>query len=350
MQEEPMEHVQEVDGCAEAEGRRLLAAAFETAPVGDGFAAGGSVGAELLRQVRRRTSARRRARTRVLVPAGAVASLALAGAVALAVTLTATVASAPSAFAAVTAAAAKTSTESFRVTMNITTTTEAVTGSSVSRYRVTGEADPAHAVGEETVASKDLLTGGALQLRFIGQDIYVNVQAPIVQAPPPAARPAPTGDVSPVGSVSPKGSVSPRPWSEAALWPRLTAKQLVVNPGFDSQQAVDPGSLLALLRSAGTVTKEGPASGPGWTGTRYRFTVATSGRASSAAGTVYVDRQGQVRRLVTTITLPLGGGYHATSTEDVSFSDFGSPVSVTAPPASQVTWEPGHVEWYLIPW
>jgi hypothetical protein len=336
MREEPMEHIQEVDRWAEAEGRLLLAAALEACPVGAGLADGGPVGAELLRRVRRRTSAR--PRTRVLVPAGAAATLALAGAVTLAVSLTATVASAPSAFAAVTAAAAKTSTESFRVTMTITNTTEAVSGSSVSRYRVTGEADPSHAVGEETVASSNLLTG-PLQLRFIGQDIYVDVPAPNLQAPPSGS-----------GGSAAKGGVSPKPWSEAALWPRLTAKQLVVSPGFDSQQAVDPGALLALLRSAGTVTKEGPASGPGWTGTKYRFTVATSGRVSPVTGTVYVDREGQVRRLVTIMTLQLGGGYHDTSTEDVSFSDFGAPVSVTAPPASQVTWEPGHVEWPIIPW
>jgi hypothetical protein len=338
MREEPMEHVQEVDRWVEAEGRLLLAAALETAPVGDGVAAGGPVGAELLRRVRRRTSARRRARARVLVPAGAAATLALAGAVTLAVSLTATVASAPSAFAAVTAAAAKTAAESFRVSMNITTTTEAVSGSSVSRYRVTGAADPARAVGEETVVSKDLLTG-PLQVRFIGQDIYVDAPAPNLRVPPSGS-----------GGSAAKGGGSQRPWSEAALYPRLTGRQLIVSPGFDSQQAVDPGALLALLRSAGTVTKEGPASGPGWTGTKYRFTVATSGRVSSVTGTVYVDREGQVRRLVTTMTLQLGGGYHDTSTEDVSFSDFGAPVSVTAPPASQVTWEPGQVEWYLIPW
>jgi hypothetical protein len=328
MQEEPMEHVQEIDGWAEAEGRLLLAAAFETAPVGDGLAASGPVGAELLRRMRRRTTARRR--VRALVPAGAVATLAVAGAVALAVALTATVASAPSAFAAVTAAAAKTSTESFRVTMNITTTTESVTGSSVSRYRVAGQADPSHGVGEETVASEDLLAG-PIQVRFVGRDVYANAHAP-------------------TGGSTAKGGVSPRPWSEAALYRPLAGKQLIVSPGFDSQEAVDPGALIALLRSAGTVTKEGPASGPGWSGTRYRFTVATSGRVSPVTGTVYVDGQGQVRRLVTAMTLQLGGGYHDTSIEDVSFSDFGAAVSVTAPPASQVTKMPGYVEWYLIPW
>ena len=61
-------------------------------------------------------------------------------------------------------------------------------------------------------------------------------------------------------------------------------------------------------------------------------------------GTVYVDSAGQVRRLVTAMTSSLAGGDHDTSTEDVSFSDFGAPVSVTAPPASQVTRVPGDVD------
>src|SRR5579859_1263655 len=87
--------------------------------------------------------------------------------------------------------------------------------------------------------------------------------------------------------------VSPR--AEAAIWPRLTAKQLIVTPDCGSQEAVDPGALLALLKSAGTVTGEGPATGPGWTGTKYGFTVPASGGVSSATGTVYVDSQGEVR-------------------------------------------------------
>jgi hypothetical protein len=104
MQKEETECMIELDEGTEADGRRLLTTAFGAAGPGadaDDIARG----ADLLRQVRRRTARQRRTR-RALVPAGAVT--ALAGAAAAAVTLTATVASAPSAAAAVTAAAAKT--------------------------------------------------------------------------------------------------------------------------------------------------------------------------------------------------------------------------------------------------
>jgi hypothetical protein len=292
-------------------------------------------GIDLLRGVRERQAPARRPqpryRMRALVSAGAVAVV--GGGAVLAATLTATVATAPSAFAAVTAAAGRTSAESFLVSMNVTATERSVQGTTRLDWRVTGESDPSHGVGQETIVSKAALSKEPLQVRFIGQDIYVKVHAPTISKIP--------------GS---KPGVSSRPWVEAALWPRLTARQLVVTPDFGSQQAVDPGALLALLKSAGTVTNEGPASGPGWTGTKYGFTVATSGGVSSATGTVYVDSQGEVRRLLTIITLQTGGGYHSTSTEDISFSDFGAPVSVTAPPASQVYRFPGHLEFALVGW
>jgi hypothetical protein len=342
MQEDEMEHVQEIDGHAEAEGRWLLATAFESAAA-DQVAGGGAAvdGAELLRRVRRRTTVRRR--TRALAPAGAVA--ALAGAAAVAVTLTATVASAPSAFAAVTAAAAKTSAESFHVTMSIRATAGAVNGSSSTRYRVSGEADPSRGVSEETVTSPDIIGGGPLRLIFTGQDVYVNAHALNVSTgPPPKQAGSPTSAV-PIG----KPGLSSKPWSETRIFPRLTARQLLTSPGFHSQQVVDPGALLGLLRSAGTVSREGPASGPGWHGTKYGVTLATSG-GSSVTGTVCVDSRGQVRRLLLSDIVPLGGGYDRTASEDISFTDFGAPVTVTPPPASQVTWIAGRTTFAVFGW
>jgi hypothetical protein len=295
MQEDEMEHVQEIDGGAEAEGRWLLATAFETAPVGQ--LAGGGVaadGAELLRQVRRRVTVRRR--TRALVPAGAAA--ALAGAAAVAVTLTATVASAPSAFAAVSAAAAKTSAESFQVTMHGTSDELG----SASRWEATGAFAPSRGVGEEVIDS------GKITDLYVGKHVYQKVQ-----------------------NLPGAG----KPWVEYKIWP-MTASAIATSPQFGGEEAADPGVLLSLLESAGTVTDEGPASGPDWTGTKYGFTVAAPKDAQVATGTVDVDGKGQVRRLQETLTVAVGHGQHFTFTEDVTFGAFNLPVTVTVPPASQV--------------
>ena len=155
----------------------------------------------------------------------------------------------------------------------------------------------------------------------------MNVQAPIVQAPRrPGPRPRATcrpGRVWPQRQRRPGRGPRPRCGPADGQAARR-------QPRFDSQQAADPGALLDLLRSAGTVTDEGPASGPGWTGTRYGFTVATSGRASG--GRHRLRRPpGTGRRLCDDDHDPPWGGYHVTITEDVTFSDFSVPVSVTAP-------------------
>jgi hypothetical protein len=249
-------------------------------------------GAELLRRVRRRTTRQRRARA--LVTAGAVA--ALGGAAALAVTLTATVVSAPSAFAAVTAAAAKTSAESFQVTMHGTRNELG----STSHWEITGEFAPSRGVGEEAMNS------GKITVLYVGKDIYQNVQNT------PGAE---------------------KPWEEFKIWP-MTATEIATSPQFGEEEA-DPSVLLSLLKSAGTVTDEGPASGLGWTGTKYGFTVATPKDIRVATGIVDVDAKGQVRRILETIAV--GSGRHSTLTEDVTFSGFNTPVTVTVPPASQVS-------------
>jgi hypothetical protein len=105
---------------------------------------------------------------------------------------------------------------------------------------------------------------------------------------------------------------------------------------------VNPYNLLTVLKSLGTVHEDGPASGPGWTGTRYSFSatvedfITASNTPRPARGTVYVDQQGRVRRFVlTTVVQPPFRGLESI-TNDVTFSDFGAPVSVTVPPANQV--------------
>jgi hypothetical protein len=280
MREEKMDNVHELDGCDEAEGKRLLTAAFETVPVGEAPAG------ELLRQVRRRAKTRRRVRT--LVPAGAVA--ALGGATAVAVTLTATVAAAPSAFAAVTAAAAKTSAESFHVTIQSTV----VRSSSGARssVRLVGGFDPSRGLGVETASS-----GTVRQVRYLGKHVYARI---------PKTDPLGHG----------------KPWLESLK---------IALP-------YDPGTFLAQLEKAGTVTDEGPASGPGWTGTKYAFVIrAGKNGPVVVSGTVYVDKRGLVRHLVMTNTiLPVTGEPGLTIYADVTFGDFGVSVPVAAPPASQV--------------
>jgi hypothetical protein len=82
----------------------------------------------------------------------------------------------------------------------------------------------------------------------------------------------------------------------------------------------------------------GPASGPGWTGSKYAFTAHPAGSpAVTVAGTVDVDQQGRVRSLDTITTVRTRYRNPAqTETEDLTFGGFGGPVQVTAPPASQV--------------
>jgi hypothetical protein len=324
MQEESMEQVQEVDGCAGAEGRLLLAAAFETAPLGDGLAGSGPVGAELLRQVRRRTAARRRTRARVLVPAGAVASLALAGAVA-AVTLTATVAVAPSAVAAVTAAAAKTSAQTFKVTMDIATNPPPVPGSGRAQAaRVTGAFDQSRGVGQETVSG-----AWKFQVRYVGHNTYLHTYP---------------GSKQVIFSADQRS----KPWAEFPPEPALTGNALDVAGNSPDGTPADPITLLRLLKSAGKVTDEGPASGSGWTGTRYGFTVTVN--EQTTVGYLDVDGQGRVRRLVADLTAGVGKKKWVMSTEDVTFGDFGAPVSVTTPPASQVYLLKGPVAMIALGW
>jgi hypothetical protein len=290
-------------------------------------------GIDLLRGVRdRQAPARRRARyrTRALVSAGAVALA--AGGTVLATTLTATVATAPPAFAAVTAAAAKTSAEGFHMTMKGVTTEPVPRGRGatlVLPWGITGEFDPSRDVGEETIT---LIHGPKTQVIYVGQQMYVHTDAPQTKNPPASGPGA-----------------DPKPWIELAIWPRQSATAIAVSPDF-AQQSVYPAALLGLLKSVGTVTDEGPASGPHWTGTKYGFSVTAPKDTAGASGTVDVDGKGQVRRMLVTLTFAVGGGVQFTCTEDVEYSDYGVPVTVTVPPASQVDRFSGHGEIALVPW
>lgn len=102
----------------------------------------------------------------------------------------------------------------------------------------------------------------------------------------------------------------------------------------------DPQSLLAELKSASQVRTVGPASGPGWTGTRYGFTSRSAfgdEAEISIIGTVDVDRQGRVRTLHATEVMGYPGQDQMEFRTGIrlAFGGFGAPVSVTAPPASE---------------
>ena len=269
-------------------------------------------GIDLLRGVRdRRAPARRRARYRMRALASAGAVAVVGGGAVLATTLTATVATAPSAFAAVTAAAAKTAANSFRVTMYVTNPPPVPGSGLVQAARVTGEFDQSRGVGEETVSGS-----WKFQVRYVGQNMYIDTY--------PGSK-----------QVIFSATKASKPWAQFPPEPSLTGTAINVAGNGIGGPPADPITLLGLLKSAGTVTDEGPTSGPGWTGTKYGFTMTVY--KTTAAGYVDVDGQGRVRRLVADLTARAAGSTRklVLSTEDVTFGDFGASVSVTAPPASR---------------
>lgn len=284
--------------------RRLLTVATEDLPPG----------IDLLRGLKARRMARR-ARVRILLAAGTVSVLAASSAIALSAS------DAPSALAQVTAAAARTAAQSYRVSATI-----------VSRpdppISVTGEFDPARRVGE------DLYSNG-YQIRYLGRYAYDHPYTG-------------SGAELPPGKHWVKFPAARFPGSR---FPSDATRELG-NSFFLGQ--VDPQDLLTELRSAIRVQQAGTASGPGWTGLRYLFTATghyvfaadsndtITHLTESIDGTVDVDKQGRVQRLdivdSTQWLLPHASQPESAVTEiDMSFGDFGMPVSVNAPPPSETT-------------
>jgi hypothetical protein len=99
---------------------------------------------------------------------------------------------------------------------------------------------------------------------------------------------------------------------------------------------LDPQALLRRLRSATNVREAGSASGTGWTGKRFTFVVVDTAaakrpdvRSGTITGAVDVDDQDRVRRLEF--------GFDTSGPREVvEFGDFGTAVTVTAPPAAEV--------------
>jgi hypothetical protein len=257
-----------------------------------------------------------RRRMRVLAAAGAAVAVAAAVAGVTAARLGRSVSDPPSARTATTSALAKTSADSYRFSLE---STVYFGGHELHSDVVSGAFDPAHELGAErlTARSEHPPSSAGAQIRFVGKYLYTWVSPG-----------------SGMGSIG-------KPWDKTTAPPPGTDVLYEGDVyGFSTEQPVSPAEVLGLLRSAATVRAGGPASGPGWNGTRYAFIVRISAQ-KSITGTVSVDQQGRVRRVVT-ITSEKGG---FTTDREITFGDFGAPVLVTAPPADQVKYTNGRPYW-----
>ncbi|TMR90062.1 hypothetical protein [Nonomuraea basaltis] len=222
---------------------------------------------------------------RVLVPIASLGVAAAVGAIVLALVLPA---SPSSAQAQVAAAVENTSQESYRI--------HATSGAKT----FDGAFDPVRRVGVIT------RVGDGAETRFIGDLMYIREHR------------------------EGKWMVSSRSEVELKSVPAVIA--LVKLAPLDPQEA------LQRLRSATDVRENGSASGQGWTGRRFAFSLEdvgeydseeAAGKSLEATGAVEVDDQGRIRRLEV--------AFSDTSQRNVmDFDDFGTPVTVTAPPANQV--------------
>jgi hypothetical protein len=289
---------------AENQVRHLLALASEDVLL----EAGGHE--DLLRGVRARRVRARRLRRRLLTSATTASALTTA----LAILMPAATARLPgttgryqatspeSALTAVTLAAAETAVQTYQVQATFTYTAPRGMSISPSRVTLTGEFDPASGLGEVS-GSRDIRWTGGFAYVWVGHDpafadkSWIRVRESAVR----------------VLSVH-----------------RLALGDLVAG-------RVGPQGLLEWLRSASQVRAVSPASGPGWTGTRYAVAARTTVGyyvGETDTGTVDVDRQGLVRRLDLTQVSKVGADEFGTTVRLV-FDDFGVPVAVAAPPLSQ---------------
>jgi hypothetical protein len=245
----------------------------------------------------------------------AALSAAAAAVVAAAVLITLALAQAPSALAQLTSAVSRTAGQSYHFSATTTSVTLPGTGAPMkARTDLSGAFDPARRIGEERTSTGE-------QTRFIGSYVYLNGHLTLPSGKSWLRAPSPT------------------------LWvPVTTSRQLRLTAGLLSVAETGPQNLLALLKSASQVNRQGSVSGPGWTGTRYAFsvTVATGPDGSGqptvrATGTIDVDQLGRVRHLDAAYTLPAtASAPPEQATVKMTFSDFGAPVSVSAPPAPDV--------------
>jgi hypothetical protein len=260
---------------------------------------------------------RRRRRVRVLVVASAVAAAALAAGI------TATMhtsPAAPSPLSAVTSALTQTSEQSYTFSLD---TTVQLRNKELNSDLVSGAYGPRQHLGTELLIEHAAGQAQRAQVRFIGPYLYTSVS--------PGAGFGKLWDKSPLAAAAAAG---------------MPPGDLY---GFVSDQPVSPAELTVVLRSAGTVAHDsGPVSGPGWTGIKYTFTASLYDGRESVSGTVYVDQQGRVRRLMTITAEEARQATEKavlTTDRNITFADFGAPVRVATPPASQVKYTNGQPYW-----
>lgn len=262
--------------------------ALLTAATSDGPAA-----TDLLGAVRR--SQRRR---RIVVPA---ASLATAGALGAAALVVFSFGDTPTARAQVVAAAERTAGQGFTVHI--------VSGPGQAIYN--GAFEPARQLGRMT------MPGGG-ETRYLGNLAYVE-------------------NVGPKAQELPAG----KHWIVLQA-PRHGMEKMPAAIRLIKLAPQDPQQALQQLRSATDVRDQGRASGPGWSGRHYTFTVVDvergpgkpGARPLRATGSIDVDGQGRVRRVDLTLQddgMPAGAAHTV-----MDFGDFGAHVTVSAPPSDQV--------------
>lgn len=262
---------------------------------------------------------RRRRRLWVLAVASTVATVGLAAGLYAAFQGSSVAPSRPSPLSTVTSALARTAQQSYSFSLNMNSRNSKKELDSVL---VSGRYDSRHHRGTEVLTARAAGPTRRTQVRFLGAYVYTSI--------PPA-------------------SGFGRPWDQSPL----TAATAAGAPpgdlfGFASDRPVSPAAFTAMLRSAGTVVRDsGPASGLGWTGTRYTFTVSASGGRESVDGAVDVDQPGRVRRVTVTVEQGKGprGNPLLTTDRQVTFGDFGVPAKVTPPPVSQTRRTTGQPYW-----
>jgi hypothetical protein len=230
---------------------------------------------------------------------GAAAAIAVAAAVATTALFAASGSVAPSPLAVVTSALSRTAADKYSFSLDSTTQ---MREKLVSQVLVSGMFDPGRDRGAELLTTSHQRHPVRARILFVGNYVYTSV--------------SPGSGLGTVG----------KPWDKAPVPPPSQGY------GFVSDQPVSPANLTGLLQYARAVREVGPASGAGWTGTSYSFTARLS--RVSVDGIVYIDRQGRVRREVTTATLAHGFALHW----DLAINDFVAQETVAGPPANQVTY------------